>query len=666
MLLDTDFCYGRAGKYFLYVASAWMLSACTTYSLEKDESYEPFDTASQIVADWGTAHMSSPILSTVPDWLEFKLDDYNPEQAFDNAKSEVNAGVAYFIQTILNASLGVSQQTNTVSREVYQDVLEQYLEESRYQAQTREAIREEAIRIYETCISLANQQFSLADAEADEQQKLSKQREALNENQACQTAYLATLKESKPDKLDNDLPEFRDFALKKSILDQLQKPEETKSLLQTTAYKLPDHFAMRQAQANYLESAMYRLLTGKEHLNKTNNNYLLGVASLSVTPGRYTQAGYRANINIQPYTQFTRRPLQGQYAFLEDVSQPEPHRWLLYLDMERKQLCNADICDQYRRRLLTRLQAKQISANAAFISGKDPEESLTQHELRSLLVGGDKIFATFYEAQLANAWKMAQRIAPLLSDSDLEASDKLLAVTAISPIQVGQTLDLSNRQLSQIQMSLMLAQALKAPGTEQQAELFAEFARKKQQDYVSRSLDNQVNISHFGDELITVEVGPTFVANTLTGSRPSLELQRQTFPILFLVNEPNGAIKKLHRLSSDCDQAPSYLSSCALYVTERSLGFTISSQWLQEGVSNDSRNFWQRWFGSEPPSISQMLELGQQLRGICGDAGGSQYVQHLCTQYGAKLVGTFHTQPIPVPRNSTSTKPVPGNITEGQ
>ena len=532
--------YDATNRKIILAGCFTLLSACTL--TQPEIPLEAFNKAEEVLGEWGSAAASAPILSESNEEFKFDLDK-DADDFYKNAKEEVNAGISQHTQTITSLLLAGSAQLDPLNTSMFDSQMKDFnkasdanslpkiepTEQEKIQSKEMQSfLLEEAKANYDVCIATADSELIAAAELEDTDKKAALNSNALTRRNVCFTEYQARVSPSKeivvvnhPGLPENNVP----------LLERIQKsPFQAKSVLSPDFHKkensafseanaLPDHQAIAQAVTNNFLKAIYENLSSDQ-----GSDSFFGVSMVSVNPGWRTKEDYKAVINIRPRVVFNKAS--------------EPYTKTYLSNKSNNSIIRAYIATRY-------------GVDCKIYDFK--EECADQVALLKKL---KQFVHTDYKK--------------------LRAKEFSLAVTAISPVAYGQTFDLKNKQLSQFNLSLMLAASLREAGAEQSAEIFADFSREQRKEFGSRNLRNHVNVFSHNNTMVGVEISPEFFASNYENNDPVEILQAQTFPMLFRF-ETREFNQLENIVAENCDEDKTTQDYCLL---EPVIATRTTNRWM--------------------------------------------------------------------------------------
>lgn len=539
-------CFHRiVGKTIITTFAIFGLAACNT--TKNTVKLPNIVKAEQVLDKWGSITASVPVISIPSDDFKFALNK-TTEQYYDNAKKEINAGIAQHTQTVFSFLFAASSQNDVLNQDAFSAQLKQY-EDKLKQAQAKPELTEEeqaslkadalerlneyklaAKANFDSCIEVANLEKEAAKTAQTTDEKLRLTSSSVDRRHACLDTYQAELASLNPQPTlpqypgyaENNVPAISrlqntPFLAQQGLSDSFSNKDNS---LLGSAFDIPDHTAIPQAATNKFLSDMFKSISD----NKDKSAYF-GVTMVSVNPGWQTTENYKAVVNIEPAIVYDRASKSTTDAFLADESIDKEQRAALAISYHRS--CTgfdfAQICDGDKQSFMT-------SAVPAF---------------------------------------------PIASFEDLLTVEYDVNTTAISPVTYGQTFDLQNRQISQINLSLMLAASLRAVGVGEAAELFADYSRERRKEFGSKNALNNVSVFSSG-KTVGVEISPEFFAANPDNNDSEEKLQAQTFPMLIRFEALNKENLPLVSLAVDCDFNPHTHDVC---LVEPKFQFVTTPRW---------------------------------------------------------------------------------------
>lgn len=499
-----------------YVLLLPFLNGCTT-SIDTSIKLPAIQTADEVLDEWGAVTASPPIISIPADEYEFKVDK-TASQFYQSAKDEVNAGILQHTKTVFSFLLAASAQADTMTKELYNNQLSTYQNAIEKQSQGElltddekdaakkskqamvDSLAAAAKENFTSCIAIADKEdarvagdLPATDAIALNDAAVKRRKDCLNDYQA-KLAELQAVSELPdfPEIPQNNVPSISRLQASPfgSKTDMVSEDFSLNNSNFSSDMSLPDYNALPQAATNKFLADMLNTISS----NKEKNAYF-GVSLISVSPGWRTKEGYHAVINLDTVVMLQDASKATVRKYVGDKNAPAELKSLIktiYFDV-----CEDDNGATKEFKSYTSAQNEDCKAEYnGVVRAAQAKHSFDEH---SFLTSPNN----YYD----------------------------INTTAISPVTYAQTQELQNRQISQINLSLMLAATLQSAGMKESAEAFAEFSRQRRKEFGSRSADNNVSVFSTG-RMVGLEVQPEFFAATWDDSEPSKLLQQQTFPIL--------------------------------------------------------------------------------------------------------------------------------------
>lgn len=500
----------------LFVLILLVLNGCST-QIDTSVKLPAIQTADKVLDEWGSVTASPPIISIPADEYEFKINK-TAEQYYQSAKDEVNAGILQHTKTVFSFLLAASAQADATTKSLYDSQLSTYQSavEKRSQGEVLSVKEKEEAKIakqamidnladaakenFLSCNAIADKEdarvagnLAATDAIALNDAAMKRRKDCLNDYQTKLVELQAVTKlPDFPILPDNNVP----------ALNWLQdSPFSSKAEVNNEAFSLgngnlsnnmslPDYNALPQAATNKFLADMLNTISS----NKEKNSYF-GVSLISVNPGWRTNEGYHAVINLDTAVILRRASKATVRKYVGDKNTPTELKNLI-------ETIYFDVCED------------DNGATKEFKSYTSAQNEACKNQYNSIVT--------------AALTKHSFEKYDFLTNSNFYYD---INTTAISPVTYAQTQELQNRQISQINLSLMLAATLQSAGMKESAEAFADFSRQRKKEFSSRSADNNVSVFSTG-RMVGLEVQPEFFAATWDDSEPSKLLQQQTFPIL--------------------------------------------------------------------------------------------------------------------------------------
>lgn len=573
-----------------------LLVACQT--IENETKLPSLNRAEAILDEWGAITASVPIISIPSEEFKFSLDK-SADEFYKNAKEEVNAGVAQHTQTVFSLLLAGSSQNDPLNQNLFSQELSQYQTDlSAYQANTQLSDEQKvalqksnselalfytqaAGENYTACVAVADAEKAAADKAATVAEQIQLNNASVQRRKTClddyqaEIASLATASPTKPtypSLPDNNIPDVKrlvgtPFGSKNEISADFSNKD--KGIL-SQSYALPDHAAIPQAATYKFLSEMFKNISDNK-----DGQALFGVTMVSINPGWRTNGNYRAVINIEPKIVFERATQTTTEAYLKD----------------------AKISDEFK-------------AAIAINYGIDCS-------------GYDFKYLCDEKYSLLNEKLSAYRISDY---SDIKDYKFEINTTAISPVTYAQNTDLQNRQISQINLSLMLAASLRNAGVGQSAEVFAEYSRQRRKEFGSRNAINNVSVYSSG-QMVGVEVAPEFLAANPDNNDSKLVLQSQTFPMLLRFEAEQQGSWNMPIIASNC--GPKEQEHYCLL--EPKFEFTTTSRW-----KTNEGGFWSR--SKKLLKAETLYDVKEKLEKECNSLDDA-FIHTNCEELRSKLFG---------------------------
>lgn len=586
------------------------------------DEYAAITKAERLLNEWGTASASTPVLHYGDEHYKFgeiKTD----KEFFKAAKEESNAGIARHEQMITSVFLSASAQFDPLNQELVQSQLEKFrsANESQPAAELTEAqqtmietnqeyIADQAKSNYLACLAAADAEMATAKTLTDQAQILALNDSAIARRKTCLDDYQATIFPVATQPGELSLPENNVPALNRiqttpfAGKSDLSTPWGDAEKSPLSEVVLPDHQALAQAATNNFLNGMFTTLS------ESQGESMFGVTMVAVNPGWRTRENHKAVINIAPkltYRAATRKGVE-EYLSRKDIDKDLRAAISLIYDHSCKgkdyeAICSDDVADG---------------------DTESPQTKLAQ--------------------RLEEDWEH-DTYNSLIRDS------AMLTAIALSPISYAQNMDLHNRRITQLNLSLMLAASLREAGAEQAAEIFADFSRKQQKDFISKNALNSVNIFSYGSYMFGVEVGPEFVAATEFDGDPELRLQKQSFPVLVKFQIESKKNFQKFWFAEDCNINGNKLEYC---LVEARLKVETTHRWqplkrrFTDFLSPSNR------FGL---STAQLMEVKNGLTSSLNTPlNNDEFYKNRVYELRKKLLGTYEEFTIP------AKKPTPPKV----
>lgn len=558
---------------------AHLVGCSTTIIISEQNKLPAITTAEKVLEEWGSITASTPIVSIPSEDYAFKITK-SADEYYESAKEEVNAGILQHTKTVFTFLLAASKGVNTANRDAYNEQLRIYEESvaarAANQPQTEEeresakkardamlaTLSDAAKENFEACNKSADAETELVTEETTADDAIKLHDSAVDRRKTCLDNYQAELSEIDAVEALSDFPTLNDnnspsitrlqntpFASKEDInADPFSLSEGGLD----SALSLPDHTALPQAATNKFLADMLSAISD----NKDKSAYF-GVTMVSVNPGWRSKEGYHAVINIEPKIALDFASNSTIDAYLENKKIDQHLRALVAISYN-KSCFHHDFAALCQPRTLT-IDEKQVTLA--------PIEYLKRIYTFDNFSSFENLMSKTYD----------------------------LNTVAISPVVYGQTQELQNRQISQINLSLMLAAGLKGAGVDESAEVFAEYSRQRRQELGSKNVDNAVSVFSSGS-VVGVEAQPEFLAAVPGSSDFNYQLQQQTFPVLLRFEAIDQDAWSQPYIVSDCNEDDVADDICLL---EPFFKFSTTSRWKPVG-----------WAHQIKPWVNQLTTAG--------------------------------------------------------
>lgn len=588
------------GKTVATTAVIFALAACQTTDnrIELNSIVE----AEQVLDKWGSVTASVPVISIPSDDFKFALNK-TTEQYYDNAKQEINAGIAQHTQTVFSFMLAASSQNDVLNQDAFSEKLTQY-EAKLKKAQAKPELSEEeqatlkadaaaliaeyklaAKANFDTCKDVADFEQEAAKNATTTEEKLRLTTSSVDRRQSCLDSYqaeLATLNPTAtmpqyPGYPENNVPALSriqntPFLAQQGLSDTFSSKDNA---IMDSAFAIPDHTAIPQAATNKFLSDMFKSISD----NKDKSAYF-GVTMVSVNPGWRTSENYKAVINIEPAIVYERASKSTTDAFLANEK-----------------------IDKTQRAAL---------ATSYYISCK----------------GFD--FEALCDKNKQGFMKQVVPFFPVASYKDLLAEKYDVNTTAISPVTYGQTFDLQNRQISQINLSLMLAASLRAAGVGEAAEIFTSYSRERRKEFGSKNSLNNVSVFSSG-KTVGVEISPEFFAANPDNNNSEEKLQAQTFPMLIRFEASDREDWKAPSIAVECDGNAETYDICLM---EPKFQFVTTPRWKIKEMP------FFRALASKTINTEDLFNIKSGVADDCQKYRADVFVDAKCEELTSKIFGT--------------------------
>tara|TARA_B100000953_G_scaffold243019_1_gene204782 strand:+ start:486 stop:2792 length:2307 start_codon:yes stop_codon:yes gene_type:complete len=578
-------------------------------------------TADEVLDEWGAVTASPPIISIPADEYEFKIEKTS-QQYYESAKEEVNAGILQHTKTVFSFLLAASAQADSTTKALYESQLSSY-KDAVAKAEAGENLTEEeklaakeakqsiidslataAKDNFTKCAAIADKEGESVTGEISAADAIAINNAAVERRRACLNDYQAELSELSAVSEIPDFPTLQEGNVP-ALNRQITTPFNAKAELNSEPFSLgtsglsqnitlPDYNALPQAATNKFLADMLKAISSNE-----DKNAYFGVSMISVNPGWRTREGYHAVINLNPT------------VLLDRASKTTV----------RKYIQNPNVADEFK---------KLIEANYFDACEEDID---IKREVKQLYLVQNEICKEKY----------AQIVKDATDKFSIQNFDDLLQVryeintTAISPVTYAQTQELQNRQISQINLSLMLAATLQSAGMKESAEAFADFSKQRKREFSSRSADNNVSVFSTG-KLVGLEIQPEFLAATWNDSDPSMQLQQQTFPILLRFDTIGEKEFEELTIAKNCDGIASTDDFCLL---EPFINVVPTTRWKSSERSPWLLN------SKEQLTTEDQFNLKKALDAECDSNKTEQFIVHKCEELTSKLFGDIQYSRLP-------------------
>ncbi|QDG39305.1 hypothetical protein FJN14_12905 [Alteromonas mediterranea] len=618
----------------LPISLVLILSSCTT-RIEKTVNLPAIQAAEEVLDEWGSVTASPPIISIPADEYEFKIDK-TAEQFYQSAKEEVNAGILQHTKTVFSFLLAASAQADATTKALYENQLSTYQNAviKRSQGETltddeKEEAKKAKQAMVDSLAAAAKENFTSCKAIADKEDErvageisatdaIALNDAAVERRKACLNDYQAELAELE---VVSQLPDFP--ALPENNVPGLSRlqasPFGAKTDISSDAFSLnngnlssslslPDYNALPQAATNKFLAEMLTTISS----NKEKNAYF-GVSMISVNPGWRTKEGYHAVVNLDTAVILRDASKATVRKYIGDKNTPDELKELM-------KVIYIEVCED---------DSGDVKEFKSLVNAQDPE----------CVKKRDKIF------------RNAEFVYPFQKYTKLTSSEYYYDIntTAISPVTYAQTQELQNRQISQINLSLMLAATLQSAGMKESAEAFADFSRQRRKEYGSRSADNNVSVFSTG-RLVGLEIQPEFFAANWDDSEPSKLLQQQTFPILLRFDTIGEKQHEELVVAKDCNESQPY---CLL---EPVISIIPSTRWKSADRSPWLLNSKEQLTTEEQVSLKVALKKECDQYQPTSKYDEKWFVTNKCAELERKLFGEVQLSRLP---DKLTEKPTP-------
>ncbi|GAC20287.1 hypothetical protein [Paraglaciecola arctica] len=610
--------------YILPISLVIILNGCTTH-IARSTKLPAIQIADEVLDEWGSVTASPPIISIPADEYEFKIDKTS-QQYYQGAKDEVNAGILQHTKTVFSFLLAASTQADATTKALYENQFSNY-ENAVAKIETGKQLTDEekktvqdakknivdslakaAKENFTTCTAIADGEDDRVTGDISVSDAITLNNAAVNRRKDCLNDYQLELKELAT---VSQLPDFP--TLPENNVPALNRLQTTPFVGKTDlngegfslsnsnlkdSLSLPDYNALPQAATNKFLADMLTTISSNDE-----KNAYFGVSMISVNPGWRTKEGYHAVVNLNPTVLLDQASKATVRKYIEDQS----------VDDELKNLIRANYIDACEYDTDTNKEIKQLS-----------------------LVRDEKC-----EKRYKDIVKKAKAKHAIKSFEDLLLDEYDINTTAISPVTYAQTQELQNKQISQINLSLMLAASLQNAGMKESAEAFADFSKQRRKEFGSRSVDNNVSVFSTG-KLVGLEIQPEFFAATWDDSDPSMLLQQQTFPILLRFDTIGEKQFDELKVAKDCDKNDVTDDYCLL---EPLIYVTPTTRW-----KSSSRSPW-LLNSKEQLTTEELFNLQRVLKEECvkdyGDDVSNNFIKRKCEELNSKLFGDIQFTRLP-------------------
>jgi hypothetical protein len=512
------------------------------------------DVMAQKEAEYGSMYVSSPLLADPNDLFQFDLSE-NSENFYQDAKTNVQGSVSEFQQEGSNFGLSASANLNPFAGGLNQAALQPYLAALKQNniVQTNANTAQSVIN-NQAVATLTQQLAAAAKLPASTQQStinaaISQYMTTVNAGPATQPASLPsvptltaitpppTTQPTSPSiasLFSNSGPGVAAFAAAQSLNNS------------SFPLSITDRSALITAAGDSAVKAMFEVMGNPSLAGRfKDKRVLFGVSTISVNPGWRTRTGYAANVAIQASYEWS----PARAAILEDfVKNPK-----VPADLRLRLAIDQDISLPDDKAASERILSADPELKCR-LECKCPNAKMS--ELIKLWRYGDV-------DDLPDEDRIKKKIAGKLTAPHIPAIyDYLLAksenggplVSAVSPLNDTQTLDLSSSYRNQSQVAINLAFAFQAANLGAQADAFFEYAKSLQQDFNTITPSVVANSYSVGFEY-GFQVGPQLKAVQTASagkySGPGLVLDRQSFPALIAYGFEADDISPRIQIESD-------------------------------------------------------------------------------------------------------------------
>lgn len=610
------------------------LSSCTS-QITQIKKLPAIKTADEVLDEWGSVTASPPIISIPADEYEFKIEK-TPQGYYTSARTEINAGIAQHTKTIFSFLLAASAQADATTKAIYENQLETYqnaveksksldgltdeekLAAQKAKQQIIDDLAKAAKENYEKCVDIADNEGELVSGAINVSDAVTLNNAAVNRRKECLDNYqeelteLATVSELPdfPELPNNNVPNLErmqstPFAAGASINADNYSLDDSEF---SKSFSLPDYNALPQAATNKFLADMLTTISTNE-----DENAYFGVSMISVNPGWRTREGYHAVVNLHTSVKFIEASKSTIEKYIKNTNTDENLRKLIkanYFDS-----CSTSSPTEVFNKTFSLVKNRRDECQAEYLA----------------LVQGINTTS-------------------IPSNENLLTASYSINTTAISPVTYAQTQELQNRQISQINLSLMLAATLQKAGMKESAEAFADFSKQRKKEFGSRNADNNVGVFSTGD-MVGLEIQPELFAATWDDADPSMILQQQTFPILLRFDTINERQFDELQVASECDDDPITTDFCLL---EPTIAVSTSTSW-----KSSERSAWLFNYKKQLTTEDQ-YNLYRSLQVECSSQSNVPFLVQKCKELETKLFGNTRNSRLP---NRLVEKPVPPPVT---
>lgn len=626
-----------------FVASACCCTIPTTHSAA--------DKLAMIAEEYGHATVSTPILSRPDERFEFDLN--RPALTyFEEAKSEVQGGAAYFEQVVQSLQAGLSVQADPTQAAAYSEALQQYYRSKQY-SDEHQRLREEAadtkVALAEERVLRAKEERERAQAElstAPDDANLTELQSKLNDAETALRAaedelVAAKVEQAESRSFGEGKPDYPTASSEDNTPDPAEgvakAPEDARGVLSQEKFQgfggllgdisptVNNRTAIISAAGDKAVEAIFRVLGKPEQAQKFHGQTILfGIAMVSVNPGWRTMTGFAADISVQVEMGLQPARPETLTRYLNDSEIPAPLRRTL------------------------------VGSNG-------------------LLEVPNEVLAANSASKIPQEWGGANRLPLFKGPRGGAGTVPVPLVAAVSPMTETETLDLGASFRSREELSLRLALALRSAGLAAQAEVFEQFVKDQQRDIKTRNAIAAVS-SYSAGHIFGYQIGPRLLAlgdPTAKNSDAAYHLSRQAFPVLLIVGlddatarpqliptasrgsnsnaagkpdvEPAAAVAASTKGAAGGAASPK--SEASALLAEPYIKFTQSTHWVPLS----------RTAACDRLSPDQLFRLSDRLKSPCVLRGALR--KHRVDILKNKVFGSFSA--LPVPLDAMFTAPTP-------